>query len=56
MRQLTYVGGSTIEWRDVPEPKLQDDREALVPPLNEAIDDPTIRSRSFAMALNEAGR
>lgn len=33
MRQLTYVGGSTIEWWDVPEPKLQDDRDALVRPL-----------------------
>jgi len=33
MRQLTYVGGSTIEWRDVPEPKLLDDRDALVQPL-----------------------
>jgi alcohol dehydrogenase len=33
MRQLTYAGGSTIEWWDVPEPKLQDDRDALVQPL-----------------------
>ena len=33
MRQLTYVGGSTIEWWDVPAPKLQDDRDALVRPL-----------------------
>ena len=33
MRQLTYVGGSTIEWWDVPEPRLQDDRDALVRPL-----------------------
>ncbi len=33
MRQLTYVGGSTIKWWDVPEPKLQDDRDALVRPL-----------------------
>jgi len=33
MRQLTYVGGSTIEWWDVPEPKLQDGRDALVRPL-----------------------
>jgi threonine dehydrogenase-like Zn-dependent dehydrogenase len=33
MRQLTYVGGSTIEWWDVPMPKLQDDRDALVRPL-----------------------
>lgn len=33
MRQLTYVGGDTIEWWDVPEPKLTDDRDALVRPL-----------------------
>ncbi len=33
MRQLTYVGGSTIEWWDVPEPRLTDDRDALVRPL-----------------------
>ncbi len=33
MRQLTYVGGSTIEWWDVPAPKLQNDRDALVQPL-----------------------
>ena len=33
MRQLTYVGGSTIEWWDVPAPKLADDRDALVRPL-----------------------
>ena len=33
MRQLTYVGDRTIEWWDVPAPKLQDDRDALVRPL-----------------------
>jgi alcohol dehydrogenase len=33
MRQLTYVRGSTIEWWDVPEPKLLDGRDALVQPL-----------------------
>jgi len=33
MRQLTYVGGNTIEWWDVAEPRLQDDRDALVQPL-----------------------
>ncbi len=33
MRQLTYVGGSTIEWWDVPAPKLTDGRDALVRPL-----------------------
>lgn len=31
MRQLTYVSG--IEWWDVPEPRLQDGRDALVRPL-----------------------
>jgi hypothetical protein len=29
MRQLTYVGGTGIEWWDVPEPKLQDDATPL---------------------------
>ena len=33
MRRLTYVGGSTIEWWDVPAPRLQDGRDALVRPL-----------------------
>jgi len=33
MRQLTYVGGSKVEWWDVPAPRLQDNRDALVVPL-----------------------
>jgi threonine dehydrogenase-like Zn-dependent dehydrogenase len=33
MRQLTYVKGNTVEWWDVPEPKLQDGGDALVRPL-----------------------
>lgn len=33
MQQLTYVGGNTIEWWDVAEPRLLDDRDALVRPL-----------------------
>ena len=33
MRQLTCTGPNTIEWRDVPEPRLQGDGEALVRPL-----------------------
>jgi threonine dehydrogenase-like Zn-dependent dehydrogenase len=33
MRQLTCTGPGTIEWRDVPEPRLQGDVEALVRPL-----------------------
>ncbi len=33
MRQLTCTGPRRIEWRDVPEPRLQGDREALVRPL-----------------------
>ena len=33
MRQLTYVGGSTIEWWDVPEPTIRHDGDALVRPL-----------------------
>ena len=32
MRQLTYTGPNTIEWLDVPEPKLQGLDEALVRP------------------------
>jgi alcohol dehydrogenase len=33
MRQLTCAGPNAIEWRDVPEPRLQGDGEALVRPL-----------------------
>jgi alcohol dehydrogenase len=33
MRQLYYVKPEFLEWRDVPEPKLVDDRDALVRPL-----------------------
>jgi alcohol dehydrogenase len=33
MRQLTCTEPGTIEWRDVPEPKIHGDREALVRPL-----------------------
>ncbi|HEY0909979.1 MAG TPA: alcohol dehydrogenase catalytic domain-containing protein [Bradyrhizobium sp.] len=33
MEQLTYVGDGIVEWWDVPEPRLQDDRDALVQPL-----------------------
>jgi alcohol dehydrogenase len=33
MRQLTCTGPNTIEWRDVPEPRLQGDGEALIRPL-----------------------
>ena len=33
MRQLTCTEPGTIEWRDVPEPRIQADREALVRPL-----------------------
>jgi alcohol dehydrogenase len=33
MRQLTCVGVGKLEWRDVPEPRLQGDGEALVRPL-----------------------
>ncbi len=32
MRQLTYTGPNTIEWLDVPEPKLEGPGEALVRP------------------------
>src|SRR5215510_5329906 len=33
MRQLTCVGPNAVEWREVPEPRLQGDCEALVRPL-----------------------
>ena len=33
MRQLTCSAPNTIEWQDVPEPRLQGDGEALVRPL-----------------------
>ena len=33
MRQLTCAAPGTIEWQDVPEPRLQGDGEALVRPL-----------------------
>ena len=33
MRQLNYIGTRDLEWRDVPEPSLRDDRSAIVRPL-----------------------
>ena len=33
MRQLTCASPNTVEWRDVPEPRLQGDGEALIRPL-----------------------
>jgi alcohol dehydrogenase len=33
MRQLTYVSAGTLEWREVPEPRLQAAGDALVRPL-----------------------
>ncbi len=33
MRQLTYAGPGRIEWREVPEPKLEGPQEALVRPI-----------------------
>lgn len=33
MRQLTYVRPNVLEWWDVPAPRLQDDRDAIVAPL-----------------------
>ncbi|WGS19890.1 MULTISPECIES: alcohol dehydrogenase catalytic domain-containing protein [unclassified Bradyrhizobium] len=33
MRQLTYVRANVLEWWDVPEPTIQDDRQAIVRPL-----------------------
>lgn len=33
MRQLTYVGGTKVQWWDVPPPQIQQDTDALVEPL-----------------------
>jgi len=33
MRQLTVTGPSTLEWRDVPEPRLHSEKAALVRPI-----------------------
>jgi len=33
MRQLTFVRPGVLEWWDVPEPTIQDDRDAVVRPL-----------------------
>ena len=64
MRQLTYVGGNKVEWWDVPEPHLQDDRDALVQPLAVTrcdLDLAIVHGRSrlpgpFALGHETAGR
>lgn len=33
MRELTYVARRTVEWREVPDPKVQSDQEAIVAPV-----------------------
>lgn len=33
MRELTYVAKRTVEWREVPDPVLRSDRDAIVEPL-----------------------
>ncbi|MFI6097398.1 zinc-binding dehydrogenase [Lentzea sp. NPDC051213] len=33
MRELTYVGKRTVEWREVPDPVLQSDDDAIVAPV-----------------------
>jgi len=33
MRQLTYVSAGVLEWREAPQPRIGDDRDALVRPL-----------------------
>ena len=33
MRELTYVARRTVEWREVPEPRLRSDGEAIVAPI-----------------------
>jgi threonine dehydrogenase-like Zn-dependent dehydrogenase len=64
MRQLTYVGGNKVEWWDVPAPRLQDDRDALVQPLAVTrcdLDLAIVHGRSglagpFALGHETAGR
>jgi alcohol dehydrogenase len=51
MRQLTCVGPRQLEWRDVPEPKLAGDREALVRPLAVARCDIDLPLASGALPL-----
>jgi threonine dehydrogenase-like Zn-dependent dehydrogenase len=49
MLSLTYVRPHVLEWRDVPEPAVRDDRDALVRPLAMSIcdiDRPVIAGRS----------
>jgi threonine dehydrogenase-like Zn-dependent dehydrogenase len=50
MRQLTYVRPNLLEWWDVPEPRLQDDRDAIVAPL--AV---TRCDLDLAIAIGKAG-
>ena len=64
MRQLTYIGGNKVEWWDVPAPRLQDDRDALVQPLAVTrcdLDLAIVHGRSglagpFALGHETAGR
>jgi alcohol dehydrogenase len=53
MRQLSCTGPGTIEWREVPEPRLQADVEALVRPIAVARCDIDLFLTSGAFAVRE---
>src|SRR5436190_2202762 len=49
MRQLTYAGPGELEWRDVPEPRLEGPGEAIVRPLAVStcdLDGPIVRGET----------
>jgi len=53
MRQLTCTGPGTVEWRDVPEPRLRADDDALVRPLAVARCDIDLPLTSGAFPIRE---
>ena len=53
MRQLACTGPGTVEWRDVPEPRLADDGDALVRPLAVARCDIDLPLTSGAFPIRE---
>ena len=53
MRQLTCTAAGTIEWREVPEPRIQADGEALVRPLAVARCDIDLFLTSGAFPIRE---
>jgi len=53
MKQLTCTGPGTVEWRDVPEPRLAEDGDALVRPLAVARCDIDLPLTSGAFPIRE---